>query len=336
MQFLKRLFYLFYYLKESDYKRIKVFLIYASSITGKTKLRLIIDSVYSVFRYNTALMDYFYFGFYKLNSLERSEWAGTGFMYEYQLKMNPKNSRGVLEDKLGFNEKFKSFVKRECFSLQSLQKNPGTIKILLNNTSGKIVLKDSFGQAGREIKILECKDINEEDLIRIMTESNYNLVEEYVVQHTDMMKLSPSGLNTVRIITQEENGKIDLLAARLRISINSDVDNMAAGNAASPVDLTSGKVTGPAVFSDITKAGIIIHPVTNVIIQDFQIPYWNEIKSMVREASLMMPENRSVGWDIAINSDGPLLIEGNHNWCKLLWQLPVKRGLKHELEKYLK
>ena len=335
MQVIKRLLYLFYYLRETDFSRLKLFLKHSSAVTGKSGFWLFSDSVYCVFRYNTALMDYFYFGFYKMKKAERSEWAGTGFMYEFQLKMNPKNSRRVLEDKLGFNEKFKSFVKRECYSLQSLQTTPVAIKSLLNNTSGKIVLKDSFGQAGREIKVLECKDLNEEGLIRIMTESDYNLAEEYVVQHPDMMKLSPSGLNTVRIITQEENGKIDFLAARLRISINSDVDNMAAGNAASPVDLTSGKVTGPAVFSDISKVSIIIHPVTNVIIQDFQIPYWNEIKSMVMESSLRMPENRSVGWDIAITSDGPLLIEGNHNWCKLLWQLPVKRGLKHELEKYL-
>ena len=33
-------------------------------------------------------------------------------------------------------------------------------------------------------------------------------------------------------------------------------------------------------------------------------------------------------------NEGPELIEGNHDWCKLLWQLPVNKGLKHVLEKY--
>lgn len=335
MQRIKRLFYLFYYLKELDFTRLKLYLNYSSTITGITKLGLIFDSVYSVFRYNTALMDYFYFGFYNLKNEERSEWAGTGFMYEYQLIMNPKNSRYLLENKLAFIGKFKSFVKRNCYSLQSLVDNPEFIKTLLNNPSGKIVLKNSFGQAGKEIKILNNNEISEDSLVELMSESHYNLAEDYIIQHPDMMKMSPSGLNTVRIVTQEDNGKIEFIAARLRISINSDVDNMAAGNAAAPIDLISGRATGPAVFSDITKVDISFHPLTNVKIPGFQIPYWNEILIMVKEAALMVPENRSIGWDIAITSAGPSLVEGNHNWCKLLWQLPVKRGLKDELERYL-
>jgi hypothetical protein len=38
--------------------------------------------------------------------------------------------------------------------------------------------------------------------------------------------------------------------------------------------------------------------------------------------------------DIAITNRGPELIEGNHDWCKLLWQLPAKKGLKHMLVNY--
>jgi len=168
-----------------------------------------------------------------------------------------------------------------------------------------------------------------------MRSGKFDLVEEYIVQHPDMMRLSPSGINTVRLITQETNGRIEVLAARLRISINSNVDNMAAGNAASPVDPITGKVTGPAVFSDITKPDITVHPVTGVEIPGFQLPFWNEILEMVKKAAMSIPENRSIGWDVAITPKGPLLVEGNHNWCKLLWQLPVRQGLKKELEKYL-
>lgn len=44
------------------------------------------------------------------------------------------------------------------------------------------------------------------------------------------------------------------------------------------------------------------------------------------------PQNRSIGWDIVITPEGPGLIEGNHDWCKLVWQLPVGRSLKQMLE----
>ena len=50
------------------------------------------------------------------------------------------------------------------------------------------------------------------------------------------MELSPSGLNTIRIITQiNEQGGVDIIAARLRITVNSSVDNLAAGNIAAPI-----------------------------------------------------------------------------------------------------
>ena len=149
------------------------------------------------------------------------------------------------------------------------------------------------------------------------------------------MELSPSGLNTVRIFTQLTSEGVDFLGARLRISVNSPVDNMAAGNLAAPVDLETGTVSGPGVYSDITKSDCNIHPITKKQITGFKIPFWNAVIETSVGAALLCPENRSVGWDIAITESGPELIEGNHNWCKLLWQLPVKQGLKMELGKYL-
>jgi len=56
----------------------------------------------------------------------------------------------------------------------------------------------------------------------------------------------------------------------------------------------------------------------------------------VKEAALCFPQNRSIGWDVAITSTGPQLLEANHDWCRLVWQLPVKKGLKPILENHLK
>lgn len=326
---------MFYYLKELDLKRFGLFLNHASSVTGKSMVKLIADDVYSVFKFNTSLIDYFCFRFYEMKNFERSAWAGTGFMYEYQLMMNPKKVRWVLEDKAAFNDKFNSLINREYFQLEKTKKNPEIIKRLLENSDGRIVLKNSLGQAGKQIKIIISSEFTQDQLINVMKSGNFDLAEEYIIQHPEMMKLSPSGLNTVRVITQEKDGKIAIIAARLRISINSLVDNLAAGNAAAPLDPVTGIVTGPAVFSDITRTDIFFHPITGVEIPGFQVPFWKEVVALVIKAAMMTPDNRSIGWDVGIKASGPLLVEGNHNWCKLLWQLPVKKGLKKELEIYL-
>ena len=107
---------------------------------------------------------------------------------------------------------------------------------------------------------------------------------------------------------------------------------MAAGNLAAPIDEKTGIVNGPGVYSDITKEPDRIHPITGIPIVGFQVPYWKEIIDMTKRASLKHPQNRSIGWDIVVTEDGPGFIEGNHDWCKLLWQLPVNKGLKHKLD----
>lgn len=332
---MKRLLYLFYYVKSLDRNRVALFTEYASKKTSRSKTVILIDSIKSSFRYNISLSDYFYFRFYEKPQPERMQWAGTGFMYEYQLLMNPRITRGVLENKIEFLRNYTAYIKREFSTLEELEKSSGQAGRLLNHPSGHIVLKNSRGQAGNAVEVKKTDGINAGALANYMHSKDYDLAEEYVLQHPDMNKLSPSGLNTVRIITQIDKGQVDFLGARLRISVNSTVDNMAAGNLAAPIDITTGKVSGPGVYSDITKSDESVHPVTGVSIVGFQIPFWSEACQMAKDAALFDTRNRSVGWDIAITGDGPELIEGNHNWCKLLWQLPVKKGLKSELEKYL-
>jgi hypothetical protein len=257
-------------------------------------------------------------------------------MYEYQLKMNPKSTRAVLENKFLFLDEYKRFVQHAHASLSELEKNPGRADMLIANQSGKLVLKNALGQCGNSIEVIATNGLTQKQIVDQLKKSGNDLVEEFVIQHQDLMRLSPSGLNTVRIITQlNANNEVDILGARLRITINSSVDNMAAGNVAAPINLQTGVLDGPGVYSDITKADEARHPVTLTPIIGFQVPYWKESVALVTAAALNNTRNRSIGWDVAITEAGPELIEGNHNWCKLLWQLPVKKGLKPVLETYL-
>lgn len=313
---------------------MQVFLKHASKETGKSKASLWADAIKSSLKYNISILDYFYFKFYSLDQQQREAWAGTGFMYEYQLKMNPKEHRNVLENKIKFIKEFKEFVIRKAAPIDELKANPAKLQELMENPSGRLVAKGSMGQVGAEVKIIKVKDYTAESLIKFMDDNKLDLLEEYVLQHPDIMALSPSGLNTVRIFTQIENGKLHYLGARLRVTVNSEVDNMAAGNPAATINIQTGEVDGPGVFSDITREPVTVHPVTGVSIKGFKVPFWPEIKQMMEKAVFVAPENRSVGWDVAITEKGPELIEGNHNWCKLLWQLPAQKGMKAELKKF--
>ncbi|HSV87904.1 MAG TPA: sugar-transfer associated ATP-grasp domain-containing protein, partial [Bacteroidales bacterium] len=283
---MNRLKYFGYYLLKTDWPRFFRFLYFASKKTSKPKGVILLDVLQSSFRYNISLLDYFYFRFFELNKADRQKWAGTGFLYEYQLRMNPKSTREVLENKISFLQHYSPFIKRSFASLHELQKNPGKATQLLGNASGRLVLKGSHGQVGAEVEVVNAVDYNHESLLRYMQSKGYDLAEEYVVQHPAVMGLSPSGLNTLRIFTQLHNNKVDLLGARLRVSVNSPVDNLAAGNLAAPVDPVTGKVNGAGVYSDITKTDEAVHPITGNPMEGFQIPFWPEALQMAKDAAM--------------------------------------------------
>jgi hypothetical protein len=332
-----RSIYLGYYLKQLDRRQFNLFLDYTSKNTGLSKPTLIRDILSSVFEYNISILEYFQFRFFDLSKEERALWAGTGYMYEYQLAMNPKTHRQILDDKTLFYKYYGDFLVHTVATIEDLQQDPEKANKILHNPSGKLVFKQADGKCGAQVVIKNSSEFDYSGIVAFMKKGDYGLVEEYIIQHPDINRLSPSAVNTVRIITQINNeGAVDILGCRLRISVDSSVDNMAAGNLAAHIDEDTGMVTGPGVYSDITKADEKFHPVTKVKIPGFQIPFWSETLQMVKNAALRHPQNRSIGWDVVITPKGPGLIEGNHDWCKLLWQLPVKKGLKLMLKDYVR
>jgi len=332
---MNKFLYLGYYIKETPREKWNLFLNHAVKKTNKSKFQITTDAFSASLKHNISILDYFYFRFYEKQEDERMKWAGTGYMYEYQLKMNPKSARNVLEDKRIFLKRYHAFILHKHVTLEQIKENAPDFQEVMHNPSGKIVFKDALGQCGFGIQIDEAINWNHESIIQHMEMKGFNMLESFVQQANELQAMSPSGLNTVRIFTQlTQNDEVVLLGSRLRITINSNVDNMASGNMAAVIDESNGIVVSEGVFSDITKENCQTHPVTGMKIIGFQVPFWKETIDMVKQAALLEKSNRSIGWDVAITNQGPELIEGNHNWCKLLWQLPAQQGLKHLIEPY--
>jgi hypothetical protein len=288
-------------------------------------------------KHNASPLDYFSFKFYDLPEEEWDNYPCTGFMYEYQLKMNPRNQRGVLHDKIKFLTLFNSFSGRKWATLAMLKTDKQFIAEFLRNAGEKLVLKNSMGGAGKQVEVIEIPFDSPQSVIKIMEANSFDLAEYYVIQHDALMKLSPSAVNTIRIVTQYLEERIVIILAFLRISVNSNVDNLSVGeygvNFGAAINIETGEICGPGVYLDITKPDVYYHPVTKVPVIGFKIPYWEECKDIVINAAKLTPGNRSIGWDVAVTNNGPVLIEGNHNW-NLLSMSPGKKGYKKEFLQY--
>ena len=328
---IRRLLYLGYYFRQMDWTLLKRFMSHVRDQHGMGHARQVLHFVTNSVRYNISPLEWYQFGFVSLTPAEKATWAGTGTMYEFQLNANPPDCRGVLSDKRRFFEAYRDFFQHDLWSIEELSRDPALVKRILADRD-KLVFKDASGNCGASVRILPTADLQADDLVEWMTRHGFDMVESFAIQHPDLQALSPSGVNTARVFTLiDEAGDYHVLGCRLRISVDSPVDNLAAGNLAAPINESTGIVDGPGVYSDITRKPETVHPVTGLSIKGFQVPYWQETLEMVEKASRLHPENRSIGWDVVITPDGPGLIEGNHDWCKLVWQLPVQKGLKPRL-----
>jgi hypothetical protein len=167
-----------------------------------------------------------------------------------------------------------------------------------------------------------------------LTESSWEvtlILQHCIPNHPELAGLAPSGLCTARIVTLVEPGNSvpALLVAAFRMPAKGEVaDNFARGGVACPVDLDTG-VLSRGVHKDIASAHLDVpcHPGTGAVIEGRRLPLWREAVALALRAHRAFPAFPSVGWDIAITPDGPMLIEGNYNWDVVLAQQTGPRPL---------
>ena len=332
MKLARRLMYLGYYFRRMNWAMLRRFMRHTKHHDGIGNARQVFAFMSDALRYNISPLEWYQFGFPALSPEQKATWAGTGTMYEFQLRANPPEHRSMLSDKRAFYRAYCEFFRHSLWTIDELEDDPSLVERILSDHE-RLVFKDATGNCGASVQVHRTADLDAGNLTDWMKRRGFDMVEAFVEQHPDLQALSPSGVNTVRIFTVvDAHDQYHVLGCRLRISVNSPVDNLAAGNLAAPIDVATGLVSGPGVYSDVTRPPESVHPITGTAIEGFQVPFWQETLDLVQQASLLHPENRSVGWDVVVTPEGPGLIEGNHDWCKLVWQLPVGKGLKGMLD----
>ena len=83
------------------------------------------------------------------------------------------------------------------------------------------------------------------------------------------------------------------------------------------------------------KLASLENGLTGVVFKDFEVPFFNETKEMIRKFHMQLKEVHSIGWDITITPEGPCIIEGNDNWEISALQV-TNHGMREEYNKYMK
>lgn len=310
------------YAKAGNLKRFRDNLKEISKKENKSTVYLFNHFLLTFLKSGCGYSDYLNYQLYNKTFKEISEYVTIKHQDKFYEIVSPTKYKTFFTIKPNFLNNFKDFINRDFFE-------NGTVddlkKFLSNNEEFMVKPRDGLGGKGvyKEYR-KNIKDVNEfYDYLK----NNNLFIEEYVKQNKEINRLCKESINTIRIMTFAYNGKSEIVYAAMRIGNGvNNVDNFHQGGMGCKIDLDKGILIGDAYDKDLNH--FKVHPKSKVKFDGFKIPYWEEAKKLVLDASKVNNNIHMVGWDVAITDDGPTLIEGNRRPGFDLIQVLSKRGRK--------
>lgn len=287
------------------------------------------DMLYSRLAYQTSLAQYFIFGFEKLNRVGRKDFVGDHEKGKYTDALHSTSDVYLtFRNKYNCYEAFKPYYRREVIEMKGFEDKETFLAFARKHPRFILKIEDEALGNGVRLVDLEKDGKNAEELFeQLMTEGKIYIAEEVIQQSAEMMALHPSSVNTVRFVTYLKGDEVMHLFSFLRMGSGGGIiDNATSGGIAAAIDLKTGIVTTPGWREDLTQ--YLRHPDTGVQIIGMQVPRWDELLKLVDELARVVPEQKYVGWDLALTDDGWVVVEGNDAAMMTAIQMCERKGLR--------
>jgi hypothetical protein len=148
---------------------------------------------------------------------------------------------------------------------------------------------------------------------RARTEKRTLLVQPALSNHPALRMASNSSLATARLITGlTTNGSVFPICSFIYFA-QSDQTIAARFVRVASIDITSGRLlSGP---QELCEADGSNDQFDENLDSPLALPGWEAAVRQVKIAHQACPSFVFVGWDVAFTDQGPMLLEGNANWC---------------------
>lgn len=311
---------------------------YYSQEVRKNKLAIWLDNIKWIAKNGEINQYYYVYGLDRKNTIKDSEIMPYNEFKKIRDSKNLRpNNKGynyvsILRDKFIFAQFLTSLRIPTPVNIAILNQNEIIWLVDNNRTSLDAIIKSEIdisgfckelegilGKGAFPLKIKGGKLYVKEEEISL-TELKAKLTDQYllqdqIIQHYKLSELHPDSVNTIRLITFNNKGSIEVFCASLRIGADGkNVDNWASGGIVVGIDLDSGKLNGEGFFKPGYGGRVWQHPNTGITLDGFEIPFFHAGVEMVCKLHSYLYGIHSVGWDIAITPNGPTIIEGNDNW----------------------
>lgn len=183
----------------------------------------------------------------------------------------------------------------------------------LNRAKGceEVILKiGKFAYGGKSLLFWKSSDAEDRELVEFLQNNDNIVCQRVLKQHSELSRLNPTSVNTLRIMTLFFDGQVYVPSAILRMGINdSRVDNGSQGGIVCGIR-ENGQLKNFA--RDLSGNMYPKHP-GGTSFESVVIPQFSECIDLVTTlAKRFVAVTRSISWDLAIGEDGhPVLIESN-------------------------
>ena len=270
------------------------------------------DIVRAWFKNRTKPEEYYILGFDRLTDRQRAAFLSRE---DKDIILSYRGGSGrkylLLHDKYRFYQKFKPLYHRDVCMLQRSDDHRSFVNFCAKHSS--FIAKNTQGHMGIGT-VIRTHDGSEEgirgEIEFLLSAGDAWIVEELIRQDKRMASLNPSSINTVRVCSRWNSKGFQVFETFIRMGrAGNVVDNIGSGGLSAEVDCTSGRVISDAV--DNRRHAFAAHPDSGVVLKGFQIPRWDELMELTRQAHEMIPDYHYVGWDFALSKDGWVIVEGN-------------------------
>ena len=288
--------------------------------------------------------------FYRLKVILKGFWPGSyhiykssgfpldNFLSDYKrivkLSLLNRPNLYILADKLVFENFYSNSLKslgliEGGYILQWEENSSTTMEAFINKFPGnrRLFCKPRRGGGGGGAYTIEFNGENylmngkekslQEILIKSRNFHNY-LIYDCCKQRGFSNDIFPETLNTIRLLSvidpQSKQPIIIRALHRFGTSSSIPVDNWSSGGICCNIDIETGRLSRGVIFPKNGKLKWYdCHPDTGKKLEGTFIPYWDKIIELTLKIHRQVPYLTYIGWDLALDNDEIIIIEGNAN-----------------------
>ena len=273
--------------------------------TGKSKTYIKFDIIKNALIRGSGYTDYFRGDYINLTNEQKDTFVTIKSFNKIVNYLNNLDYVILLNDKIIFNKLFNKYIKRNYIDLR-VTSFEDFVKFIKDKKN--VFAKNPKGEGGYQVEKIKLSEFDALKLYNKLLKKEEYLVEEEIIQSKELNEINPNAVNCFRVMTLLKDNKVYIVGNALRVNQGED------GVIGSSHDLyfsfgEDGKIDSNVIddYGNIYTE----HPLTHKKFDEVLVKDVKKAFDMCKEAALLVPEIRFIGWDIGFTDNGPVMIEGN-------------------------